>query len=118
MTEAPAVPVALPADMHNVDQVWDHLSAGLKARAMRYVFEEQQKLVTETQRLIMEKGAEIAIAVVRAKAAQDMGQEELKNQIVDTEVVTKRQELEDMERKRVQEQALLDAFTKIGKGII
>ena len=118
MAEATADPVALPADMHNVDQVWEHLSAGLKARAMRYVFEEQQKLVTETQRLLMEKGAEIAIAVVRAKAAQDMGQEELKNKLVETEVIPKRQELEEMEVKRVQEQAVLEEFMKIGKGII
>ena len=118
MTEAPITAVPLPDDMHTVDQMWDSVSAGPKAQAMRYVYEEQQKLVTETQRLIMEKSAEYAIAVLRAKAAQDMGQEELKNQIVETEIVTKRQEIEDMERKRVQDQALLDAFMKIGKGII
>lgn len=112
------VALHVPTDFHDVDQAWENLSAGLKAGAMRYLYEEQQKLVIELQRQIMEKSAEIARGIVRAKAAQELKQDDVREQIIETELVPKQREVEELERQADEGRQLLDAFSRIGRGII
>lgn len=109
---------AEPVDLYDVEQQWANLSPGPKASALRNLYEEQQKLVVELQRLAMQKGAEIAGAIVRARAAQELQQEESKKLIVEQEIIPKRVELKDMEQQIKKETELLEAYTKIGRGII
>ncbi|MBI2886891.1 MAG: hypothetical protein HYY02_06755 [Chloroflexi bacterium] len=118
MTQDAAAPAEGPASVSEIEQLWVGLEPGQKARAMRQVYEEQQKLVVEIQRLMMEKETEIAVAVARARAAEDLQQEEQTKEIIEAEVKPRQQELEDMERQRAEAQALLDAFVRIGRGII
>lgn len=114
-TSAPAPPLA---DMHDIEQLWEHLEPGLKAAAMRTAYDEQQKLVIELQRQSMEKGVEIAIAVARARAALELQQEEVKNALIETELIPKQAEWEQLEQQITRERAMLDAFQRIGRGII
>lgn len=114
--QTPQVPVA--QDFSNPRESWELLSAGLKSRAMRYVFEEQQKLIIELQRQRMEIEAELAIGIVRARAAQDMNQENLMQQIISETVLPKRDEIRAMVKRIEYENQLLNTFSQIGKGII
>lgn len=118
MAEEEMVQTQTPLDMHNVDQMWERLGEGLKARAMRDIHEEQQKLVVDLQRQAMELGVEIASCVVRAKAAQEMAQEDVKIRIIEQELIPKQQELQVLDKRVETERALLETYSKIGRGII
>jgi len=118
MNEEPVPQVQVPGDSSNPEEAWEHLSAGLKARAMRTVYEDQQKLVIELQRQLMETGAEYAVGVVHARAAQEMQQEALLQEIVDTEVLPKHKEIEALDKRLTHERQVLEVYTKIGKGIL
>ena len=118
MTEEQAAQIEVPANITDIAQMWEHLPAGLKARAMRSVYDDQQKIVVELQRLVMEKGGEIAVSVARARAAEELKQDERKTQIIETELVPKRKELDELQQRVAQNRELLDAFSTIGKGII
>jgi len=114
--QTPQVPVA--QDFSNPRESWELLSAGLKSRAMRYVFEEQQKLIVELQRLRMEAETELAIGIVRARAAQEMNQDDVMKKIISDEVLPKRDEVRAMGKRIDEETQLLNMFSQIGKGII
>ena len=118
MNEEPVPQLHIPEDSSNPEEAWEHLSAGLKARAMRTVYEDQQKLVIELQRQLMEKGAEYAVGVVHARAAHQMQEESLLQEIVDTEVLPKRKEIEELDKRLAHERELLEVYTKIGSGIL
>ena len=117
-TEEQMVVVPPDVDPNDVEQQWLNLAPGPKASALRGLYEEQQKLVVELQRMQMQKGAEIAAAIVRARAAQELDQPELKQEIADKEIVPKRQELKDLEAQIAKETKLLEAYSTIGRGII
>jgi len=97
---------------------WDGLEPGPKARAMRTVYEEQQKLVTELQRQHMEMGTDIAIAVVKARAAEELGKAQERDHIIETEVKPKIQEQQHLGRQIQEATQLLNAYVTVGKGII
>lgn len=97
---------------------WQELDAGLKARAMRSVHEEQQKLVVDLGRRIMDIQTEVAVSIARVKAYADLNRAEEQRRIWDTEVVPKREELVDLQRRVKEERELLDAYEAMGKGII
>lgn len=102
----------------DANQQWEALDAGLKARAMRTLHEEQQKLVVDLGRTIMDKQTEIAVAVAKAKAVSDMGREDLKQEIVQTELLPRHKELAEIQQRMKVERDLLDTYEKLGKGII
>jgi len=106
------------AQLADANQQWEELDAGLKARAMRTLHEEQQKLVVELGRGIMDKQTEIAVAVAKAKAVSDMGRDDLKKEIVENELAPKHKELAEMHVRMRTERDLLDTYEKLGKGII
>ncbi|GEM_PF-6969157 len=114
--QTPQVPEA--QDFSNPRESWELLSAGLKSRAMRYVFEEQQKLVVELQRQRMEMEAELAVGIVRARAAQDMNRDDLLQKIISEDILPKRDQLREMATRVEYETQLLNAVSQIGKGII
>lgn len=118
MSEEPSAPGAQTVNYDDIVFAWENLAPGPKARAMRSVFEEQNKLVTELQRQHMEMTTEIAICVVRARAAEELHQESVKRQIIENEVRPKVQEQEMLGLKIQENQRLLDAYTTLGKGII
>lgn len=114
--EALKIPTA--TELADADKQWEDLDAGLKARAMRTLHEEQQKLVVELGRNIMEKQTEIAVAVAKAKAVSDMGRGDLKTEIVDSELTPRHRELAELVTRMKVERDLLDTYEKLGKGII
>ena len=118
MNEEPVPQLQIPEDTSNPEEAWGHLSAGLKARAMRTVYEDQQRLVIELQRQLMETSAEYAVGEVHARAAQQMQEEALLQEIVDTEVLPKRKEIEALETRLAHERQVLEVYTKIGTGIL
>ncbi len=118
MSEEPSAPGAQAVNYDDIVSAWESLAPGPKARAMRSVFEEQSALVTELQRQHMEMTTEIAVCVVRARAAAELHQEDVKRQIIENEVGPKVKERELLGLKIQENQRLLDAYTTIGKGII
>lgn len=106
------------AALSDATKQWEDLDAGLKARAMRTLHEEQQKLVVELGRGIMDKQTEIAVSVARAKAVSDMGRDDLKKEIVENELAPRHRELAEMQARMKTERDLLDTYEKLGKGII
>ncbi len=105
-------------DLRDADQQWEGLEAGLRSRAMRAVYEEQQKLVVDLGRSIMEKQTEIAIAVAKMKAAADLKRDVEKQSIVEDELIPRRKELQELQARIKSERELLDAYEQLGKGII
>ena len=118
MSEESTAPKAEAIDYDNIVAAWENLSPGPKARAMRSVYEDQNKLVTELQRQHMEMSTEIAVGVARARAAEELQQEDARRQIIENEVKPKVREQELLGLKIQENQRLLDAFIVIGKGII
>ena len=118
MNEEPVPQLQIPEDTSNPEEAWGHLSAGLKARAMRTVYEDQQRLVIELQRQLMETSAEYAVGVVHARAAQQMQEEALLQEIVDTEVLPKRKEIEALETRLAHERQALEVYTKLATRIL
>ena len=97
---------------------WEKLEPGLKAQAMRAVYEDQQRLVADLQHMHMEKGKAIATAVAKAKAAADMDQEALKAQIISEACLPLEEELKALEQQIREGRLLLVQYTKQAKGII
>ena len=85
---------------------------------MRTLHEEQQKTVVDLGRRIMDIQTEIAISVARAKALADLSRTEEQRRIWDGEVLPKREEMQELQRRVKEERELLDAYEAMGKGII
>ncbi len=107
-----------PAAATDVTREWDSLEAGQKSRAMRFLHEEQQKMVVEIGRQIMEMEVEIAIALTRARALYDMNRAERSAEIVEQEVQPRRRQLQELRKRYVEERDLLETYEKLGKGLI
>ena len=105
-------------ELQDPEKEWEALDAGLKSRAMRTVHEEQQKLVVELGRQVMEKQTEIAIAIAKAKAAAELNREEEKQAIMQNELMPRRRELQDLQDRARMERELLDTYEKLGRGVI
>ncbi|MSQ28009.1 MAG: hypothetical protein EXR51_07725 [Dehalococcoidia bacterium] len=118
MSEESTVPKSEAIDYDNIADAWEKLEPGPKARAMRFVYEEQDKLVTELQRQHMEMSSEIAVSVARARAAEELQQEDIRWRIIQNEVKPKVTERELLGLKIQENKRLLEAFIVIGKGII
>lgn len=111
-----AVPGA--EELGDANRQWEALDSGLKSRAMRAVYEDQQKLVVDLGRTIMEKQTAIAIAVARLKAVSDLDRGDQKQAIIETELVPLHKELAEIQVRIKEERELLDTYEKLGKGII
>lgn len=116
--EAGITTAAAAGDHADPHEEWQILDPGLKARAMKSIHEEQQKLVVDLGRKIMDMQTTIAISVARAKALADINRSEEQQKVWNTEVVPKREELQDLRRQVKEERDLLDAYEAMGKGII
>ena len=102
----------------DLEKQWLELDPGVKARAMRQIHEDQQKLVVDMGRLIMEKQTEIAVALAKAKAESDRNREDRKLEVIRNELQPRRAELEDLRKRAGEERDLLDTFERMGKGIL
>ncbi len=111
---------AAPPDAGGDDPLkkWDETDAGLKSRAMRNVHEEQQKLVVDLGRQIMDKQAEIAMAKARARAAAGLSRTEEVQRIVTEELRPLEREREELAERVRGERELLDEYERLGKGLI
>lgn len=114
--EETTVITTLPAD--DLAGRWDRLDSGTKAKAMRTVHEDQQKKVIELQRMRMEKEVEYAEALVRARGAEELQQNELKEQLVKEQLEPIVEEIRALSRQIQDSNDMLNAFERIGKGII
>ncbi|GEM_PF-6453728 len=119
-TEHPAPEGAeMPAlDELDLEGMWQRLEAGQKARAVREVYETQQKKVIEMQRLHAAKIDELAVAVVRARGTLERGLAEEAERMRMGEVEPLRTEIQRMGQEIAEANALLTAYQTIGRGII
>lgn len=113
-----AAPERAALNPDDIRSAWDGLEPGPKARAMRSVYEEQQKLVTELQRQHMEMGTDIAIAIAKARAAEELGRGADRDRIIEGEVKPKIREQQELGSQIQEAIQLLNAYVTIGKGII
>src|SRR5436309_873332 len=96
---------------------WSGLDGALRSRAMRLLHEEQQRTVVELGRQIMEKEVEIAVALTKARAAEELNLPERKAAILADELAPREKDLVELRRKGREERELLDAYERLGKGI-
>ncbi len=105
-------------DVLDLEGMWQRLEAGQKARAVREVYETQQKLVIEMQRLHAAKIDELAASVVRARGILELGLAEEAERKRLEEVEPLRTEIQRMGQEIAEANALLTAYQTIGRGII
>ena len=102
----------------DIDKRWEEMDPGAKARAMRNLHEEQQKLVVDVGRQIMEKQVDIAVAITKVRAMKEMNQPARAEEIMEQELRPREAELEDLKRLAGEGRALLDTYERMGRGIL
>lgn len=106
------------AETQDVQSLWERMERGLKAKAMREVYENQEKLVTELQREQMALNQEVAMAIVRARAYEELQQLDRSEQLTTEEIGPRLSRLQELGDQIDAANELLQAFQTIGRGII
>jgi hypothetical protein len=102
----------------DIKEYWDRMDPGLKSRAMHEVHENQQKLVIELQRVQMETLDELGLAIVKARAAEELKRPEERDQVIAEEVEPMRAKLRDLQAQIDAANVMLQAYQAIGRGIL
>ena len=105
-------------ETQDVQSLWERMERGLKAKAMREVYENQEKLVTELQREQMALNQEVAMAIVRARAYEELQQLDRSEKLRTEEIAPRLARLSELSDEIDGANGLLQAFQTIGRGII
>ena len=105
-------------DPQAVRALWERMERGLKSKAMREAYETQERRVTELQREQMAIQEEVAMAIVRARAYEEMQQPERTEEIRSAEIAPRLERLDLLASEIDAANELLQAYQTIGRGII
>ncbi len=117
-------PLDSPALQSNADPITDvrsyfeTMDAGLKARALHDVYEEQQIRVIDMQREQREALGELAVAAVKARAALELGREPEADRLVAEVMEPLRVRLRQLTEDVAEANKFLEAYQAIGQGMV